>query len=263
MEISVIIINFKSRGLLDGCLASVEKLLSQEKLANSCEVIVFNNDKQRLKINKEKLSFELKTINYGKNIGYGKANNLAAQEARGKILFFLNPDTRLTKGSVRKILKCFHKDSSLGAMGLKIIEKKRHQPQPWTSGKKTSLWNILFRNTFNKPWNKNKATSVDWVSGTALLVKRSLFEKLNGFDEKFFMYFEDQDLCLRIKKAGYKNIFYPYLQVLHYDGQSWKNNARKKKNYYYQSQEYFFEKHQAAWQGFLLKKMRNILKFFK
>ncbi len=262
MDISVIIVNFKSRNFLSSCLKSIEEFLIREKLAKKCEVIIFNNDKKKLKNNDKLFSFKLKTINYGKNVGYGKANNLAARKANGKILFFLNPDTRLAKGSVKKILKCFYENPLLGAMGLKIIEKKRHQPQPWTSGKKTSLWNILLRNTFNKPWNKNKATSVDWVSGTALLVKKTLFEKLNGFDEKFFMYFEDQDLCLRIKKAGYKNIFYPYLQVLHYDGQSWQNNARKKKNHYYQSQEYFFEKHQVAWQGFLLKKMKNILKFF-
>lgn len=261
MEISIIIVNFKSRDFLQKCLASIENIVIKQYLSKKIEVVIFNNDPKKLRVDKN-YPFFVKTIDYGKNIGFGAANNLAVKNAQGKILFFLNPDTELLTGPFGKILENYKKNDSLGAVGFKIIEKKNNRPQPWTSGKKTNLWNIFFRNTWNKPWNKKEITKVDWVSGTAFLIKKNIFNEVGGFDENFFMYFEDQDLCLRIKKLNKKNIFLPFFQVIHFDGKSWNGDNKKKKKYYRESQRYFFEKHNNSFQTFLIKKFHSLLNIF-
>ena len=138
---------------------------------------------------------------------------------------------------------------------------RSQKPQPWTSGKQTTLKRILFRNTFGAPWKKSLPLETDWVSGTGLLVRKSSFFQIGGFDEKFFMYFEDQDLCLRMKKAGHQVFFLPFFVIGHFDGKSWRN-PRQKKMAFYQSQDLFFQKHRPKWEGWLLKVFRLIFKGF-
>ncbi len=255
--ISVVIVNYQSRKELRRCLESLDRFLSTAQL--KFEVVVVNNDPDNLNLTEnEKLTLPLTVINNPSNSGFGAGSNLGARKARGKFLFFLNPDTELVDDSLTKMLSFLRNNRKRGIVGAKIIEASRKAPQPWTSGKKTSVLNILFRNTFNKPWNKKQPVSVDWVSGTALLIRKKLFHQLDGFDENFWMYFEDQDLCLRAKQKNKEVFFFPHCQVLHRNGKSWKNN-KNKKNSYYQSQKYFFQKHHGAINNWLL----NLLHKFK
>lgn len=256
MELSIIIVNYRSRDYLEGCLASIEKYLFASPLKNNFEVILVNNDKKDLAFDRS-FSFPIKIINQKRNTGFGSANNIGAKIAKGDFLFFLNPDTELTGYGFFNMLEYAKSNDATGAIGPKIILAKENRSQPWTSGNKTTLWNVLFRNTFWKAWNKSAITSVDWVSGTALLLKKSHFEAIGGFDEKFFMYFEDQDFCLRLEKIGRKNIFYPFFQIIHFDGKSW-NNTKEKKAKFYQSQDYFFRKHNPRWQAFLMGLLKKI-----
>lgn len=257
MELSIIIVNYRSKDYLEGCLDSIDKYISNSPLKNKFEVILVNNEKNNLVLNKS-FSFPIKIINQNKNNGFGSANNAGSALASGKFLFFLNPDTKIIDFGFLNMFEHAKSDDSIGAVSPKIILDNENRPQPWTSGRKTTLWNIVFRNTFAKPWNKSNIIPVDWASGTALLVRKADFETIGGFDDGFFMYFEDQDLCLRLKKLGRKNIFYPLCQIVHFNGKSWKNN-KEKKFYFYKSQDYFFSKHNPTWQQFLLKLARNIL----
>ncbi|MFW5884965.1 MAG: glycosyltransferase family 2 protein [Patescibacteria group bacterium] len=240
MNVSVIIVNYKSKKYLLSCLQSLDsKLISNRKP----EVIVVNNESKPLEREVFKnINLPVKIINSGQNSGFASACNQGARKARKEILFFLNPDAKILDNSLAKAVDFFQKTSDLGVLGAQIIQAETGLPQPWTSGKKTSLPKILLKNTFFKPWNKKTATETDWVSGTALLTPRKLFLKLNGFDERFFMYFEDQDYCLKVKKAGKRVLFYPHFSVIHYNGKSWKKEADQKKRYF-QSQIKFFQKH--------------------
>ncbi len=238
MQISIILINFESRFFLKNCLKSInQKTLSTEQL----EIIIVNNEKKPLKLELTS-DFKITIIENKQNLGFSKACNIGAKKADGKYLFFLNPDTELLITNFSSIVNKFEKNSRLGIVGTQIIEKNRNTPQPWTCGKKTSFLKILFKNSINKPWNKKFPIIVDWVSGTAFFIRKSDFKQLNGFDEKFFMYFEDQDLCLRLKSLNKYCLFYPHFSILHHDGQSWPDDNQKKINYY-QSQDYFFKKH--------------------
>lgn len=258
MKLSIIIINYQSKDYLKKCLASIKKHFGERNNPNF-EVILVNSDKKPLDDFKKQYLFPIKTIDLKKNIGFGAANNLASQQALGTFLLFINPDTILTDSSLLKLVLLLEKFPEIGIAGPKIIEADKKLPQPWTCGKKTSLLNIIFRNSINKPWNENKPTEVDWVSGTALIISKKLFKKINGFDEGFFMYFEDQDLCLRAKKDKKKIIFYPSAKIYHFNGKSWKNKKAKKKQFY-KSQDYFFKKYHGKFKTSFLKSLRRIFK---
>lgn len=254
MNVSVITVNYKSRDYLKKMLWSFQKhILASPKNNHHFEFIILNNETAPLELP----IFEKKPriIQSDHNLGFGAANNLAAKKVTGELLFFLNPDTEFINDSVLEIIDYILNNNKIGAISPKLIIPKENRSQPWTCGKKTGILNIFFRNTIGKPWNKKDVAEVDWLSGTALLVRKSDFEKIGGFDNKFFMYFEDQDLCLRLKGLGKKIIFYPKAKLLHHNGKSWDQKAEQKK-YYYKSQDYFFQKHHG-------KIKQHILKFFK
>jgi GT2 family glycosyltransferase len=255
MKISVITVNYNSKDYLEKMLWSFQKhILSSPKNKHGFEFIIINNEPSLLELP----VFEKATpqvIQADHNLGFGTANNLAAKSAFGELLFFLNPDVEFIDDSILDMVDYFSTSSNIGAISPKLFLSSQNRPQPWTCGKKTGILSIFFRNTIGKPWNKDKIAEVDWLSGTALMVKHYDFEKIGGFDENFFMYFEDQDLCLRIKSLGKKVIYYPTTQILHHNGKSW-NEKSQQKRHYYQSQDYFFQKHHG-------KIKQYILKFFK
>lgn len=253
MDLSIIIVNYRSEKWLNSCL-NILSSPSDSKI--KFEVIIINNDKKDF-LPTKKYSFVSRLIQTEKNLGFGLANNLGVKSAKSKNVLFLNPDTIFGKDSMVKLLVFLEKNPQIGIVGPKIIQASRGKAQPFTCGKKTSLLGIIFRNTILKPWNSKKPVLVDWVSGTALLTKKSVFEKAGGFDKNFFMYFEDQDLCLRIKELGYDICFFPGSIVYHYDGKCWPN-TKKQKLAFYTAQDYFFKKHHKSYKGFFLKVLKQI-----
>jgi hypothetical protein len=111
-------------------------------------------------------------------------------------------------------------------------------------------------------WNWLKPREVDWVTGAALMIQKKLFEKIKGFDTKFFMYFEDQDLCLRVKSLGFGVWVLPKAKIIHLGGKSLKFDRERKKRYY-QSQGYFFKKHFGSFQLSVIRIISLPLKFFE
>ncbi len=251
--ISIITVNYNSKNYLEKLITSIKKHLDTNKI----ELIIVNNDKKRLKIDNHLVRTNI--IHKGENIGFGAASNVGAHNAKKEWLLFVNPDLEFIDNSLEKAIKFLQKNKKIATIGPQIIQNSTKRAQPWTSGKKTSLSQILFRNTIKKSWNKKNPVSVDWVSGTTLLISRKQFIKVGGFDETFFMYFEDQDLCLRIKEQNKKILFYPDFKVLHHDGKSW-NNKKGQKNHYYKSQDLFFQKHHNLFQQYLLRIIRKITK---
>jgi len=100
---------------------------------------------------------------------------------------------------------------------------------------------------------------VDWVSGGAFAIKKDLFEKIHGFDENFFMYFEDVDLCRRASSVGGKILYLPQFTIRHFGGQSY-DDTRKQKVEYYQSQDYYLKKHFSRASAFFIALLRKVLR---
>jgi hypothetical protein len=257
IDLSIIIVNYRSRTYLEKCLASLYAKIEKNVLF---EVLVVNNGKDDELGGLEALFPVTKIIQNKKNTGFGSANNLGAKEARGALLFFLNPDTELISRNISSVMDEFGCDPTLGVLGVRAVTSQK-KVQKWIVGGEVTLWHIL-RNNFRfsgdeKYWQSENKITVFWVAGTALFIPRSFFFQLGGFDEHFFAYFEDVDLCRRARSFGRKVIYFPTFSVLHHGGKSFAVKADQKKNYY-QSQNYYFKKHLGFFQAQLLK----ILRFF-
>lgn len=256
MDISVIIVNYKSRHLLLNCISSIAKNLT----GGNWEAIVVNNDFEPI----DDMFIEDKNVrilNICNNVGFGRACNLGSKIANGKILFFLNPDTEIINISIKTLLKKFS-SNKIGIIAPKVLLPNKIV-QPWSVGKKLTLPNMIANKLdLARDISADNRLEYDWVSGASLLITKNLFLKKKGFDENFFMYFEDMDLCTRIKLSGYKIIRISEFSVLHIGGQSYKD-SKQQKDHYYLSQDYYLKKHfgkTTALAGSFLRKIFLILK---
>lgn len=278
MKLSFIIVNYKSLDYLNICLESIFK-----KVFNiDFEIIIVNNDDKKINaLNKwdnncvESLNPEdclkrkthankkITIIENNKNVGFGKANNLGVLISSGEIICFLNPDTEIESSNVASILKKFETDKNIGIIGPQILEKNKdnkNSTQPWSVGVELTIVEIIkgkigFSES-KKIWNSKKETRADWVTGACLFVEKRIFLQINGFDEKFFLYYEDLDLCKRIKLAKKEVIFYPEFKVLHRGGKS-SINILKQKEEYFKSQDYYYAKWFSRKTVLLLKFLRK------
>jgi GT2 family glycosyltransferase len=253
-EISFIIVNFKSRELLPRCLSSIQKLSGIR-----AEIILVNNDSEYL----EALSsadFPIKIIQAPHNLGFGAGVNLGAQSTSGKYLFLLNPDAEIISAPFQDIFHEFGQNNNLAILGGKIVDD-RGKIQPWIAGESITPLRIIKNNLgLSRDKQLQKQTDklmVDWISGGAMLIRKDIFQKLGGFDEKMFMYFEDIDLCRHAKNQDFDLLYFPDLIIQHSGGASFKGKKEQKK-YYYQSQEYYFKKHFGKLVSFLMKLLRLI-----
>ena len=238
MQLSVIIVDYESGDYLSRCIRSLDEDLRQEL----CEVIIIDNSTRQA--SRESLSeLELalpngiervEIIESSVNQGFAKACNQGAQRAKGEYLLFLNPDSEVKEGSLEKLI---HKAQELPDFGLggPLIRESFGGVQASARkfpGAKTVFFgrsSLLSKFFPNNPYSREElksskledqeeANPVDWVSGAALLVKRDVFFQLQGFDEHYFMYWEDADLCFRAAKAKHKCYYIKTAEVVHHQG---------------------------------------------
>lgn len=227
-ELSVIIVNWNSKDFLRRCLASLDAHVRDVSL----EVIVV--DSGSFDGCGEVLAREFPSVKFiqsEKNIGFARANNLGARSANGQFLWFLNPDTELTKNSIRIILDKLTALPQAGAVGCKLLNSdgslqascvqafptvfnqlinseylRRHFPQ----------WRIWGNTILHA--NPPRTEKIEVLSGACIMVKREVFEAVGGFTEQYFMYGEDADFCFKIAHAGYGVYYTPGTSVIHHGG---------------------------------------------
>ena len=255
--ISVIIVNYRSERCLGECVASVYAKFA-EKI--TFEIIIVNNDPDAELTEIRKSFPDAKIISAGKNLGFGAGCNLGAASSSGDIFLFLNPDAQIYSENIQEITSLFGKDPSLGIIGSRIT-RANGRVQKWSAGYEIDLINIV-RNNLQMPksakiWNAERPTPAHWVSGTALFIRNDLFKKLGGFDENFFMYFEDMDLCKRAGELEQKVVYCPNFTVTHSGGKSY-SEKNVQKNDYYRSQEYYFKKHRCFLEWLVVKLLGKI-----
>lgn len=225
-KLSIIVVNYRSEQYLENCVASVFKRLKNINF----EIIVVNNNNLDIQC-----PSGARIINVGKNIGFGAGCNLGVKNAQGRYLLFLNPDTEILSGNLANILNKFKEDQTIGAIGPRLT-MENGETQWWCAGKEFSLWRLIKNNLgiieSKKIWESKTGVFADWVSGAALVITKKIFDNIGGFDENFFMYFEDEDLCKRIRKRGYKVLYYPETSVLHKGGKSRRSFLRQKLQFF-------------------------------
>jgi GT2 family glycosyltransferase len=231
--LSIIIVNWNVQPLLQRCLESIFALVKDLEF----EVIVVDNcsqdaSQQYLK-GVTKREKRVKIILNNKNLGFAQANNQALKKAQGEYILFLNPDTEFIKPNLKDLLKLLMKNSSWGIIGsqLKGVDGQvqssvrrfpRVADQVMILLKLHYLffWCPILKNYWQKKLDLTQQQYVDAVDGSFILTRRSLLEKIGSFDEDFYLWFEDVDLCYRFKQAGYQVVYCPQFEILHHHGQS-------------------------------------------
>jgi len=199
MEITIIIVSFKSGEILERCLSSIDQ---------KCPVIVIENSLDKdLKLKLESNYSNVKCILPKENLGYGAANNLGIRQVKTKYFLILNPDTTLIENTLEELLICANKIKNFAILGPKFVEGD----------------NININEIKNIDLEKNQSSiekSISYVKGFAIFVNKEQFDKIGFFDENFFLYFEEIDLCRRVIKSGKKIYLAPNALVRHTGGQS-------------------------------------------
>jgi GT2 family glycosyltransferase len=235
--ISFIIVNYKSEQELKRCLKDLSKINN----ANLFEVIIINNDTKSLSLSDNTFNKQI-VHEVNQNIGYGRASNIGLSLATHDFVCFLNPDTHSFCDDFCEITKYIQNKKIIAAPQ---IRTQSNDIEPWSVGEDIKLTQI-FKNHCGlnkKLWLNKKNTEVDWVSGAAMVAPRNFLQELGGFDEDFFLYYEDVDLCKRAKNAGGQIHYIPQYYLTHINGVSSKTNTKKQKQRYYKSQDLFFQKH--------------------
>lgn len=217
MSLSVIIVSYNTKQLLSDCLKSVYKSQSPK---DGLEVIVVDNNSPDDSVQMVQTDFpQVKLIANQDNKGFAAANNQAAAIAQGKYLLFLNSDTKLTPHALVKPLKYLRTHQDVGAITIKLLlptgqidlDNHRGFPTPWTALTKILRLNTLFPNSrlFNNYYQSYKGYdrihSIDVAAGSYIMLSKKLFDKIGGWDESYFFYGEDIDLCYRIRQNWQKN----------------------------------------------------------
>lgn len=219
------------------------------------EIIIVNNNSPRELPNSLKEDKKLILIHNEHNLGYGKALNQGTKVAKGKYLLLLNPDTKFLENSIDLMLEKIRNDHTIGILGPQLLDKslkvqKVGNSMPFLPDAlfAFSFLNKLFPNNFYSKryflsdWDRNNETDIPVVCGAVMLISKNLFQKIGGFDERFFMYFEESDLCLRVAKEGYRVVYFPQAKVIHLVGKS-SNNKAWIKSTFEQSRYKFFSKY--------------------
>lgn len=255
-DISIIIVNYNVKELLEQCILSIFAASKNLKV----EVIVVDNNSFDGSVDflKEKFpsSHCVKIISLDRNLGFAKANNVGAKAASGEYLLILNPDTILQEDTIEKTLAFYKKDPSVGAVTCKLILPsgkldlacRRSFPTPSVALYRILGLSRLFPKSkifgkYNLTYlNENIACEVDAIAGAFMLIKKENYDKIGGFDEDYFMYGEDLDLCFRIKKFGYKIYYNPETSIVHYKGESTKKSSLSYVNNFYGAMQIFVRK---------------------
>lgn len=257
MDLSIIIVNYNVKEFLQNLIHSIEKASSNI----SKEIIIIDNasDDGSTEIVKEKFP-SVKFISNKINIGFGKANNQGLEIAQGKYILFINPDCIVSEDTLDKMIRFFEGHPECGLAGCKILNSdgslqlacRRSFPGPWTSFTKvTGLSNLFPKSKIFARYNltyldENKTYEVDAVSGSFMMIRREIYEKIGGFDEQFFMYGEDLDLCYRVQQAGYKVFYVHDTQIIHYKGESTKRSNLDETKLFYDAMHLFVKKHLSS-----------------
>lgn len=226
MTLSIIVTHYKTPELLYLCLKSIQDTVRKI----GYEIIVVDSEAQeKTKDLLEEKYPDVKLIAFKKNLGYSKIVNNALKKAKGKYILIINADIIVLKNAISKMLEFMKENPDVGIIGPQLLDFTNNIQASCFS--KPTLGAILARRTFLgktkwgkqslenftiSNWNRKSIREVDWVQGSAMMVRKEMLKKVGLWDERFFMYFEDTDWCHRFWQKGYKVVYLPSAKMAHY-----------------------------------------------
>ncbi|MFH1824880.1 MAG: glycosyltransferase family 9 protein [Candidatus Firestonebacteria bacterium] len=254
-DIAVLIVNWNTKEYLKKCLVSIITNCKQDNY----DIFVIDNNSYDGSL--EMIKSEFKKVNLienKENVGYGKALNQGIKIVKSKYLLILNSDVELKKDIMSVFLNFMEVNKNIGVVGPKLLN---------SDGTIQVSYNIFFPGIFSFFFNRilflyfmklklrknkvflklfyssHKTRQVKWIGGSCMFIRKSAIEKTGYFDENFFMYGEETELCLRMKKAGYLVYYLPKVQIIHHEAQSSIKNFDKVFIEMYKSDIYFIQKY--------------------
>lgn len=231
MKLSIVILCWNDLKVITDCLTSIYATTK----ATEFEVIVSDNGSTDGSMDFLRTNFpQVRLIENGRNLRFAKGNNVGIQASRGEYVLILNPDTIVHEGALDKLTAFADKHPEAGGFGCKVMnaDGKTYQGCIWPLPTPRSEWigalglealgylSESLSPPWYMTWKGETERSVGYPAGCCLLVRGELLKRLGGFDEKFFYYFEETDLCHRIWDAGYSVLYTPEASITHLGGQS-------------------------------------------
>lgn len=254
MLLSIVILSYNTPDLVLDSLKSLSKHYGERLRVNELEIIVVDNASEEKNVKKIaefiKDQKDIPFIKNSQNFGFGRGNNIGAKAARGDFVLFLNSDTEVLDDHFLSMARFMQKDPKIAVSGAKLLNHDG-SPQKNSTGKFYNLFNFSvmmlgFERLGFLRQSPKKTQEVDWVAGACMMVRKSLFLENGGFDEKMFMYMEDQEICYSMRKKGYKIYFYADASVNHIGTGS--SNRTFAVNNIYKGLLYFYKKHKSRWE---------------
>lgn len=230
IELSILIVNFNGFDILEKTLRTLHEFTD----GINYEVILIDNASTEGDIKLVANKFHgVKLIQSEVNLGFARANNVAVQSAKGDCLLFLNNDIIFRENTIKLSLDFLRQQKIPSIVGVRLLNEDLSMQE--SCFEFTTLWNSFAENFFlyklfpkskffNKYWQnyliEDRPTEVDVIKGAYILCSKKTFERLNGFDDRFFFYAEEADLCYRLKQLGGKVFYLSFLPLIHLGGQS-------------------------------------------
>ncbi len=254
MDISVVIVSYNVKEFLQQCIFSLRKSLENYQ----AEIIVVDNNSVDGTGEILKRSFpDVRLFENEENVGFAAGCNQGLEVASGKYFLLLNPDTIIQEDTIPTMIDFFEEHPDSGAAGCRILNAdgtlqlacRRSFPTPWVAFTKLIGLSSLFPRSrrfgrYNLTYlNPNEMAQVESISGSFLMFRREIFEKIGGLDETYFMYGEDIDYCFRIRQEGWNIYYVPDTKIIHYKGESTKLASFDNFIAFYQAMDIFVKKH--------------------
>jgi GT2 family glycosyltransferase len=269
--VSVVVITRNTRELLLGLLESLRK--DPETLAQIREIIIVDNGSTDGTGEALKSRFpQTVVLRNEANRGFAAAVNQAWRRAAGEIILLLNSDTRLLPGEMARILRFMEDNPKVGVVGPALVYEDM-RPQRSFASIPSVIQEVVPRFMLEflsparhggKTWGAKEPEPVDSLIGAALVMRRSLLEALDGFDERFFFFLEETDFCKRARQHGWQVIFFPSTRIVHYQGKTVGANWVKGRIEYNISLDKFIRKHHGGlYHGFfrMVRAIKTLLTF--
>lgn len=217
MNLTICIINYDSQDLIKGCINAFIG-----EIPNTWNVLVVDNNSDD---NFGSLSSNVQLVRLKSNMGFGGAANYGLEKTKGEYFLLLNPDVRISVATIRGLVNEMEADSQIGICGPALYNGQGMLTN--SRGVYPNLRRILLR---RKDMN-NKSHKVEALQGACLLGRVAILKQVGGFDERFFLYYEDTDLCWRIRDVGYTINYLPNFDAIHYGSRTTRSRAWTKLEY--------------------------------
>lgn len=267
VSVSFIIVNYKMAPLVSRCVRTITQYTHHQ----SYEIIVLDNDSGDDSLEILGGLSGITLVKNTRNVGFGTANNHGARIAKGKYLFFLNPDAYLLNDAVSIFMDVMERPENHAVVccGGDLVDEQGNKQMSY--GNFPSLLEVfsqlgfyrLYRGFFEEHLSisirntRDDIRQVDYVLGAAMFVRSDGFAAVGGFDEQFFLYFEETDLAYRFRRAGYQCVIVPQARIVHLEGGFDRTNYAKMK-WFSESRQRYFRNKSGNFQAFIVKLMLAI-----